>query len=268
MKSLFLLLTFIFSQNSYAQDKSLNLGETILYDAEIFFVDGASFYTYPLRMNESEWLKAAGLGISTLIMFQADDQIKTKLGSEVDRYSNPFWKIIEQFGVVQNAELAGVATYSVGLISGDKRIRTLGRMVIQSLTYSGLTAMVIRMIAGRKRPPFTSDPTNFIGFTTNNSYQSFPSGHVTVAFAFSTIMAEYIDSPWSRIGFYSLAGLSATERIINSQHWFSDVVIGALVGIAGGIHVLNEESKRKNMEKSKLSIMPTFNGIALQYRLN
>jgi membrane-associated phospholipid phosphatase len=270
MKKSFLLffiiipLFFINAQNT----KKLNYFETILYDAEILLVDGASFYTYPLRMNESEWLLAGGIGIGTYLLIRNDDHIRKRIGTEVDRYDNNFWRVIESSGVVQYAEIAGAATYAVGLFSKNNDVRVLGRMLVQSLTYSGLTAMFIRMIAGRKRPSLTDDPTDFIGFTSNNSFQSFPSGHVTVAFAFSTVLAEYFDSPWSRIAFYGLAGLSATERLINSQHWFADVTLGALVGIAGGIHVINEESKRSNGEKSRLTIQPTFNGISFKYRLN
>ncbi|MCP5062744.1 MAG: phosphatase PAP2 family protein [Ignavibacteriae bacterium] len=139
-------------------------------------------------------------------------------------------------------------------------------MIVQSLTYSGLTAMFVRMIAGRKRPPFTNDHLDFNGFETNNSFQSFPSGHTTVAFAFSTVLAEYFDTPWARIGFYGMAGLSAAERLLNDKHWFSDVTLGALLGIAGGLHVISEEKNRKKKTRIGLTISPTFNGISFQYR--
>ena len=263
-----LFLLILISSTNYCQKSTNNIFDTILKDTEIFFEDGLSFYTYPLRMNETEWLGTAGVGIGTYFMLNNDDDLRLKFGTEVDKYDNDFWKVIESVGVVQYVEFAGAATYGVGLLTNNSEIRKVGRMVVQSLTYSGLTAMFIRMIAGRKRPIYSDDPRNFIGFTTNNSYQSFPSGHVTVAFAFSTVLAEYIDTPLSRIGFYSIASLSAIERLINSQHWFTDVALGALVGIAGGIHVLNEESKRNNKITSRLSIRPTFNGISLQIRLN
>ena len=264
-----LILIILTSTNLFSQQKqNLNYLETILYDTEIFFVDGASFFTYPLRMNQSEWLTAAGLGLGTYIMVQNDNHIKYLIGTDVNEFDNEFWSIFENYGVVQLAEIAGVATYSVGLFSKNDKVRKLGRMIIQSLTYSGLMAMLIRMTAGRKRPPYTSDHHNFIGFTTNNSFQSFPSGHTTVAFALSTVLAEYFDSPWSRIGFYGLAGLAATERLINSEHWFTDIALGALVGIAGGIHVIKQESDRESASKSRLSIMPSYNGINFQYRLN
>ena len=264
----FLLLLLLISSTNYCQNNSDNIFDTILKDSEIFFVDGLSFYTYPLRMDGSEWLTTAGIGLGTYLMLGYDDNLRLKIGSEVGRYENDFWNIFESYGVVQYAEIAGVATYGIGLLTNNSEIRKAGRMVVQSLTYSGLTAMLIRIIAGRKRPTYSDDPLDFITFTTNNSYQSFPSGHVTVAFALSTVMAEYIDTPLSRIGFYSIAGLSAIERLINSQHWFTDVVLGALLGIAGGIHVINEEAKRNDKITRRVSITPTLNGINLQIRLN
>jgi len=74
--------------------------------------------------------------------------------------------------------------------------------------------------------------------------------------------------PWSRIGFYGIAGLAATERLLNNEHWFTDVSLGALLGIAGGLHVINEENKRGKKDNSRISIQPTFNGINFRYRLN
>lgn len=270
MKTFLLLLSFIVFQNSLVAqlNDDLNYFETILYDAEIFFIDGGSFITYPLRMDESAWLGTSGGLIGTYLLIQNDDHIRYKINTEVDQFDNIFWRSIEKYGVVQYAEAVGVATYAVGLFSEHNKTRTLGRMIIQSLTYSGLSAMFIRMIAGRLRPPLTDNPNHFNGFTTNNAYQSFPSGHTTVAFALSTVLAEYFDSPWSRIGFYSIAGLSAAERLINNEHWFTDIALGAFLGIVSGFHVINEEYKRTNSSKSKLSIQPTFNGINFTYRLN
>lgn len=267
LKQIFIALLFTVS-NYFPQSNSDNYFDTIVKDAEIFFIDGYSFFTFPLRMNESQWLTTAGVGLGTFFMLENDDNLREKFGYEVEKYQSNFWRAFEYYGVVQFAELAGAATYGIGLFTNDDDIRIVGRMVVQSLTYSGLSAMLIRMIAGRKRPPFSDDPTNFIGFTTDNSYQSFPSGHVTVAFALSTVLAEYIDTPASRIGFYSLAGLAATERLINSQHWFTDVALGAFVGILGGLHVINEESKRNSSVKNKLSIIPTLNGISVRISLN
>lgn len=268
LKRTFLLIILFYSSYCFSQDTPKGIFDTIINDAEIFFSDGFSFYTYPLRMSESEIILTAGVGLGTYFMLDNDDNLRLKFGVEVEKYDNNFWRLFEYYGVVEYAELAGAATYGLGLLTDNGEIRKVGRMIVQSLTYSGLTAMMIRMITGRKRPPFSDDPVNFIGFTTNNDYQSFPSGHVTVAFALSTVLAEYFDSPFSRLGFYGIATLSAVERLINSQHWFTDVTLGALLGIAGGIHVISEEYKRENKIQNKISIRPTLNGISLQISLN
>ena len=269
VKSFFLFFLILSPNFTFSQEVAKNgYLNTFLNDTEIFFADGYNFYTYPLRMSSSDFLITAGISAGTYGLIQSDDFLRQRIGTGIDRYKSDFWIFFEKYGVIQYAEIAGAATYIVGFLSDQDNVRTLGRMMVQSLTYSGLTTMFIRMIAGRKRPPFTDNHLDFSGFETDNKFQSFPSGHVTVAFAFSTVLAEYFDTPWSRIGFYGLAGLASAERLINTQHWFSDVALGALVGIAGGIHVINEESKRQNGKKSKLIIQPKLGGINLRYYLN
>lgn len=268
IKAIVFILAALFT-NSFSQNSKIETYfDTIVDDAEIFLIDAYSYYTYPLSMSECEWAAAAGFGIGTYFLVHHDDDIRTFINEPVDRYNNNFWNIFEKYAVVQYAELLGVGTYAIGLLGENKNVRVLGRMIVQSLTYSGLTAMLIRMTAGRKRPLFTNDPMDFIGFTSNNDYQSFPSGHTTVAFALSTVLAEYINTPLSRITFYSIAGLTAVERIINSQHWFSDVLLGSSLGIISALHVLNEEKSRNSPDKSRLTIQPSLNGISLKYRLN
>ena len=49
-KSLYLVLFVFSAQNTFSQvDHKLSLFDTIYNDAEIFFIDAASFYTYPLK---------------------------------------------------------------------------------------------------------------------------------------------------------------------------------------------------------------------------
>ena len=211
---LIIIFSIVLPNALCSQEKTNNYFNTILNDAEIFFKDGYSFYTYPFRMNSNNWALVAGIGIGTYGLVHSDDYMRTRIGKEIDQYKSNFWIFFEKYGVIQYAEIAGAATYAVGLLSNEDDVRILGRMMVQSLTYSGLTTMFIRMIAGRKRPPFTDDNLDFAGFETDNRFQSFPSGHVTVAFAFSTVLAEYFDTPWSRIAFYGLAGLASVLQVV------------------------------------------------------
>ena len=62
---------------------------------------------------------------------------------------------------------------------------------------------------------------------------SFPSGHTGTAFLGAHILfREYKDvSPWIGVAGYGFAVTTASMRMINRKHWFSDVVTGAGVGI-------------------------------------
>lgn len=62
---------------------------------------------------------------------------------------------------------------------------------------------------------------------------SFPSNHVATAFASAEMLRlEYENvSTWYGIAGYTLATTTAYLRMYNNEHWFSDVVAGAGIGI-------------------------------------
>lgn len=65
---------------------------------------------------------------------------------------------------------------------------------------------------------------------------SFPSGHATSAFAAATVLAWC--EPRGRVWFYVLAAAIAFSRVYLGVHWPSDVLAGALLGIATALLLL------------------------------
>jgi membrane-associated phospholipid phosphatase len=67
----------------------------------------------------------------------------------------------------------------------------------------------------------------------NGGAHSMPSGHTAQAFLSATILdMEYRDtSPWISISGYATASATGILRMVNNKHWFSDVLIGAGIGI-------------------------------------
>lgn len=65
------------------------------------------------------------------------------------------------------------------------------------------------------------------------SDRSFPSGHTAVTFWSAHIMyKEYKGcSPWIGVGGYLVATTTGVFRMLNNAHWFSDVVMGAGIGL-------------------------------------
>lgn len=63
-----------------------------------------------------------------------------------------------------------------------------------------------------------------------NSEWSFPSGHATFFFALSTAVYLY-NKKWG-IGFFAATVLITVSRVISGVHYPSDIIGGALIGIA------------------------------------
>jgi undecaprenyl-diphosphatase len=65
---------------------------------------------------------------------------------------------------------------------------------------------------------------------------SFPSGHSATSFACATVLAHY--APRLRVPFFTLATLIAFSRIYNGMHYPTDVLAGAVLGVAIGVGLI------------------------------
>ncbi|QQS37555.1 MAG: phosphatase PAP2 family protein [Ignavibacteriales bacterium] len=262
-------LLFVYGISIHSQDTSnirSSIADDLLYDGKIFLEDAGSYFTLPLRFDTNDWLLTAGLTGTTLLMISLDEEIKNKVGrNTISSFNDDFWDIGTSYGVVTYANLFSAGVYVTGLLSREDDVRVTGRLLLESLTYSGITVMIARYIAGRVRPYYNEGEWAFKGFNIDNEFQSFPSGHTVVAFALSTVLAERFDNLWARIGFYGLASITAFSRVYNNQHFFSDVVIGGLLGLGTGLFVVNRENERHvpENEQVKINLMPNPNGVSL-----
>ena len=70
----------------------------------------------------------------------------------------------------------------------------------------------------------------------SSAFNSFPSGHTAFAFAMATVMDHELreQSIWYSVLGYGCATSVGAMRILNNRHWFSDVLVGAGIGIASG----------------------------------
>jgi undecaprenyl-diphosphatase len=68
------------------------------------------------------------------------------------------------------------------------------------------------------------------------SSYSFPSGHAATSFACATVLSVFV--PRWRVPFFALATLIALSRLYNGVHYPSDVLAGALLGVATALLLL------------------------------
>lgn len=183
---------------------------------------------------------------------------------------SPFLDAVEpigfNYGAPQIMGPVSIVVYGSGALFNNTWLRDTGLMMTECIIIIGIVQIPIRIITGRARPE-TGEGNNswkFMGGT-DQARASFFSGHSSIAFAVSTILARQIDNTFASIGLYALASLTPLARLNADRHWFSDVFIGTVFGIAVGNTVFNfhEESAGGT---SSLSVLPTPNGVMISYR--
>ena len=145
----------------------------------------------------------------------------------------------------------------------------MGRQVLQSFAYAGLTTTVIKVLFGRDRPFNNAGPNIFHGFTLQDAWNSFPSGHTTVACALSETLAADIDQPWAYATFYTFEAATVFGRLYADAHWLSDTFAGAIIGNLAGFWVSREtehyDLKTNEPKSTSFVIEPTLDGVSLAY---
>lgn len=102
--------------------------------------------------------------------------------------------------------------------------------IFSSVALSGILTDIIKVIVARYRPPmFIKEHLyGFNWFDFGHMVNSFPSGHSTTAFALSVSLAMLF--PKYKKILLIIATLTAFSRVVVGVHYFSDVLIGSLIG--------------------------------------
>ena len=186
-----------------------------------------------------------------ILLYAFDDDIQQMFEGNTEQTSDAA-KAITSFG--NGAVLTGLiaALYTGGEISDNDSLRKTSLLSLESLVTSGIIVRGMKIIFGRARPE-TGGPKNiFYPFSLTSSYNSFPSGHSSSAFAVVTVIATQSKKVYVDVLAYGLATLVAASRVYMNKHWTSDVFIGSVIGYAVGkkICALNRNSSSTKVHLS------------------
>jgi membrane-associated phospholipid phosphatase len=215
--------------------------------------------TTPFKATGRDWIKIGGFAmVITGCALFADKPIN-RLAVDIRNKSKSIVSTssyITNFGgLYEGYTLAAFAAY--GYIFKKEKTKTTVFLATQAYMTAGAIETVLKYLTGRQRPSYYDPVTGtnsprwhgpFFEFTkdkngsspANSSYTSFPSGHTTVAFAVATVFAmEYQNSKFVPIIAYTASSLVGLSRLIENQHWTSDVLVGGVLGYLCGRQVVN-----------------------------
>jgi membrane-associated phospholipid phosphatase len=250
----------------------LSPGKILERDGAAMLADAGSYFTAPLRFGVRDWLiTGATLGGTATLIGIADEAVRNAMLQNRSPLGNTLSEIGNFYGLTYTGVGIGAALYVAGLAADNADVRVTGRLVFETLLYGGAVNLTLKSLFGRSRPYTNDGATTFRPVQTATPYTSLPSGHATVAFAISSVLAERVGNPWLGAGLYALAGITTFARMYSDAHWGSDVLLGAAIGAGAGLllcHLEREREWAQVMQRSvgqQLFISPTLNGFALTY---
>lgn len=187
----------------------------------------------------------AGTAAAIAVGYSIDNNIQKFSQKNINSLNNNLFTIDDIYG--NGYTLIGiVGVYSYGLFLNDPGVRKIGLQTIQAAGYAGLITSILKSIAGRSRPYTNSGKANFHPLNTQAAETSFPSGHATVSWAVSTVLANNTNNIFLKILCFGAAGWVDCSRIYHNDHWLSDVIAGSAIGYFVGNYVTENYDKTGN----------------------
>ncbi len=146
----------------------------------------------------------------------------------------------------------------------------------EAFSFAYLTKNLLKYALPRYRPYVYSGDKENAALMNTDEYDSFPSGHTTVAFAAATFSVYtynlyFPDSPYFlhfALANYGLASLTALLRVTSGNHFLTDVLAGAAIGTAFGYVIPALHAKQSSSpEEKRISFFLVPGGVMVDIKL-
>jgi hypothetical protein len=225
--------------------------------------DAEAYFTAPLHWNARDWEYFGGALGAIALAHHYDTQARTHFDAGYPTRLGP-----PASGSLTDA-LPGAAlfvgTWGYATLIGSHAGHVEAWNMLESGGLSLVSTYALKYIVRRQRPDATTSPNQWFA-----SGDSFPSEHVTAAFAVGSVLAESGNPEfrWIRrtIG-YGVGIFTAYQRMKHNAHWLSDTVASAALGMATAHFVLGRSNEREDAY-SAFSVVPVQGGAMLAYSMD
>ena len=125
-----------------------------------------------------------------------------------------------------------VGTLGWGFVHHNRKVKTRGYEAVISIGGATLLSEVMKRIVDRTRPA-DRYPMEVFAYSSEHG-RSFPSGHTTAAFSTATTISLEYRRWYFVVPAYLWAASVGYSRLYLGEHYPSDVLAGAAIGIATG----------------------------------
>jgi membrane-associated phospholipid phosphatase len=233
------------------------------------FRDQVFLWLRPFRPRRADLPWAAAFFGTTAGLIAVDRHVGQSLSANPPGSGYQFGRTVSALGSPLTGGAIAATFYLVGRAHKDPYAQATGILGIRAVADSVIIVQALKAVTQRPRPTFSggtirdhdADGQFFSGGN------SFPSGHTIGAFSFATVVAErYRERTWVPVTAYSLAGLVGIARIVERQHFPSDVFVGAVLGYLVGRHAVHSVEAKPNSAWNRLHIeplVPAYGGSAI-----
>lgn len=206
---------------------------------------------WPLRAGRTGWLVAA---VAAMVLLGAASLLDAEVAHFAQTLPEPLvavfgWitRLGESDYILVPAAIAFFVCAGLALLVRRPTPRLalrqaagIAAFVFVGIGLPGLVTGIVKRIIGRSRPALL-DTVGSLDFRTWSwtdwTYQSFPSGHTTTAFAIYFVVSFLLPRSYPfMLAFAMLVGVS---RIVVGAHYPTDLIGGAIVGTLGAYLVRN-----------------------------
>jgi len=211
---------------AYPHDRLRSFGRDAKEFLPALWEDTRATFTSPLA-----WVGFGAAGAAGIVL--SASEADTKVENHYSRTGSKFPHWLDELGETGgnpgvHFALAGVM-YAAGLAGDDVRTYETSKTLLNALAINGLVTVALKGIVRTHSP--------------NGDPYGWPSGHTSSSFCLATVM-YHAYGPAVGLPLFAFAGFVGYERIDARNHDFSDVISGALIGMAIG-HVVakNHEAR-------------------------
>ena len=163
--------------------------------------------------------------------------------SEAEKFANStaprVRRVLHEVGNANIIRPMAAILFMGSLTSSDIYFQDAAFTSLESIVLANLLTNALKLVVGRARPRADLGPNSLKPF---GGDRSFPSGHATTVFAFTTPWVLYYPGIASG-ALFALGVGTAAVRMADEYHWFSDVLGGALIGFGTG-YLLSRRHQR------------------------